>query len=79
LVGLLAGFGGVLAMASVAPNVYLFGALLVGCGQLTLLFLTGANSLVQLSSVPTLRGRVMSVLYSCSSVDRPSAGRSWVG
>jgi MFS family permease len=61
LVGLLIGLGGVLAVASLAPNVYLFGALLVGCGLLTLLFLTGANSLVQLSSAPALRGRVMSV------------------
>ena len=65
-------------MASLAPNVYLFGALLVGCGLLTLLFLTGANSLVQLSSAPTLRGRVMSVyvlvLLGGQAIGGPAVG-----
>jgi MFS family permease len=78
LVGLLIGFGGVLAVASLAPNVYLFGALLVGCGLLTLLFLTGANTLVQLSSAPTLRGRVMSVyvlvLLGGQAIGGPAVG-----
>ena len=78
LVGLLSGFGVVLAVASRAPNVYLFGALLVGCGLLTLLFLTGANTLVQLSSAPTLRGRVMSVyilvLLGGQAIGGPAVG-----
>jgi MFS family permease len=78
LVGLLTGFGSVLAVASLAPSVYLFGALLVGCGLLTLLFLTGANSLVQLSSAPTLRGRVMSVyvlvLLGGQAIGGPAVG-----
>lgn len=78
LVGLLIGFGGVLAVASLAPNVYVFSALLVACGLLTLLFLTGANSLVQLSSAPTLRGRVMSVyllvLLGGQAIGGPTVG-----
>jgi MFS family permease len=78
LVALLAGFGGVFALASLAPNVYLFGAFLIGCGLLTLLFLTGANSLVQLSSAPTLRGRVMSVyvlvLLGGQAIGGPAVG-----
>ena len=37
-------------LASLAPTIWLFGAMLVGCGLLTLLFLTGANSLVQTCS-----------------------------
>ncbi len=78
LVGLLAGLGGVLAVASLAPNIYLFGALLVGCGLLTLLFLTGANTLVQLSAAPTLRGRVMSVyvlvLLGGQAIGGPAVG-----
>ena len=78
LVGLLSGFGGALAVASLAPNVYLFGAVLVGCGLLTLLFLTGANTLVQLSSAPTLRGRVMSVyvlvLLGGQAIGGPAVG-----
>jgi MFS family permease len=65
-------------VASQAPNVYLFGALLVGCGLLTLLFLTGANTLVQLSSAPTLRGRVMSVyilvLLGGQAIGGPAVG-----
>ena len=40
-------------LASLAPFSWLFGAVLVGAGLLTLLFLTGANSLVQ----TTLRTR----------------------
>ena len=67
-------------MASQAPNVYLFGGLLVGCGLLTLLFLTGANSLVQLSSAPTVRGRVMSVyvlvLLGGQAIGGPTVGWS---
>jgi MFS family permease len=78
LVGLLAGFGAALALASRAPNVYLFGAVLVGCGMLTLLFLTGANALVQLSSAPSLRGRVMSVyvlvLLGGQAIGGPTVG-----
>ena len=78
LVGLLCGYGGVLVVASRAPNIYLFGAFLVGCGLLTLLFLTGANTLVQLSSAPTLRGRVMSVyilvLLGGQAIGGPAVG-----
>jgi len=61
LVALLAGLGVVLALASLAPTPWLFGAALVGQGVLALLFLTGANSLVQMATPPSLRGRVMSV------------------
>ncbi|HEY5847221.1 MAG TPA: MFS transporter [Microlunatus sp.] len=61
LVSILTGFGVVLMVASLAPFSWLFGAVLVAAGLLTLLFLTGANSLVQTSSAPSVRGRVMSV------------------
>lgn len=78
LVGLLAGLGAALAVASQAPNVFLFGVVLVGCGMLTLLFLTGANALVQLSSAPSVRGRVMSVyvlvLLGGQAVGGPAVG-----
>ena len=47
--------------ASLAPSIWVFAALLVLIGLATLLFLTGANSLVQMTAVPALRGRVMSV------------------
>jgi MFS family permease len=61
LVLLLIGFGTVTAVVSLAPNPWVFMAGLVASGTLTLLFLTGANSLVQTSVPAELRGRVMSV------------------
>lgn len=61
LVAAVALLGVALMLASTAPTVWLFGLVLVGIGLCTLLFLTGANSLVQLTSAPAVRGRVMSV------------------
>ena len=61
LVLLLVAFGTVTAVISLAPNQWVFMAGLVVSGTLTLLFLTGANSLVQTSVPGLLRGRVMSV------------------
>jgi MFS family permease len=53
--------GAVLMAASLAPYIWLFGSILVAVGLMNLLFLTGANSLVQMTTAPTLRGRVMGV------------------
>ncbi len=61
LVTCLGALAAVVMVASLAPYIWLFGALLVGVGLTTLLFLTGANSLVQMTTTPALRGRVMSV------------------
>jgi MFS family permease len=61
LVIFLIAFGAVTAVISLAPSQWLFMAGLVLAGTLTLLFLTGANSLVQTSVPAALRGRVMSV------------------
>ncbi len=61
LVIFLIAFGAVTAVISLAPNQWLFMSGLVLAGTLTLLFLTGANSLVQTSVPAALRGRVMSV------------------
>lgn len=61
LVSTLTALGVILALASIAPTIWLFGALLIGSGVLSLLFLTGANSLVQTRSEAGVRGRVMSV------------------
>jgi len=49
------------ALASVMPNEIGFGLTLVGVGVASLLFITAANSLVQMSSNIGIRGRVMSV------------------
>ncbi len=61
LVTMVSMLGVALMLASMSPTVWMFGIVLVGIGLCTLLFLTGANSLVQLTSAPAVRGRVMSV------------------
>lgn len=78
LVSILTGLGATLMLASLAPFTWLFGAVLVGAGLLTLLFLTGANSLVQTSSASSVRGRVMSVyilvLLGGQAIGSPAVG-----
>jgi MFS family permease len=70
--------GLVLMLASMAPDVYLFGAVLIAVGFCTLQFLTGANSLVQTTATPAVRGRVMSVyllvLLGGQAIGGPSVG-----
>lgn len=48
-------------LAGIAPNEITFGALLVATGMANLLFITAANSLVQMSSNVRIRGRVMAL------------------
>jgi MFS family permease len=78
LVSVLSGLGVILILASVAPTIWLFGAMLIGSGLLTLLFLTGANSLVQTRSDSAVRGRVMSVyimvLLGGQAIGGPAVG-----
>nr|WP_239579217.1 MFS transporter [Microlunatus panaciterrae] len=70
--------GAILMVASMAPSEFLFGAVLIGVGLMTLLFLTGANSLVQMTSLPAVRGRVMSVyllvLLGGQAIGSPAVG-----
>lgn len=54
-------YGVVLMIASLAPNMFTFGAVMVVAGFASLLFLTSANQLVQMSTNVTIRGRVMSL------------------
>ena len=78
LVASLITLGALLVAASVAPNVWLFGAALVGVGLTNLLFLTSANSLVQMTTAPALRGRVMGVyilvLLGGQAIGSPAVG-----
>ncbi|HEX8509996.1 MAG TPA: MFS transporter [Propionibacteriaceae bacterium] len=78
LVSSLTVLGSMLMLASLAPVIWLFGAMLVTVGLMTLTFLTGANSLVQMHTSPTLRGRVMSVyilvLLGGQSIGSPAVG-----
>jgi MFS family permease len=56
------GFG--LALAAVMPNYGLFGIALVVIGLSAQTFTTTANSTVQLSTEPVMRGRVMAILLA---------------
>jgi len=74
------GFGVALCAASLAPTLGMFIGLLVlvGIGQMS--FLTTCNSLIQLTSDPAMRGRVMSVymitLLGSTPIGGPIVG--WV-
>ena len=78
LVSVLAGIAGVLMLTSLIPYVWLLGAVLVAFGFLTLTLLTGANSLIQMSSAAGVRGRVMSVyvlvLLGGQAIGSPAVG-----
>jgi MFS family permease len=55
-------FGVGCATAAVAPSYLLFGLVLVGVGAAAQTFTTSTNSLVQLSTEPAMRGRVLAIL-----------------
>ncbi|WP_411374670.1 MFS transporter [Arthrobacter sp. MPF02] len=54
-------YGAMLCLATLAPSLELFGAMMVLSGFWCLMFLTGSNQLVQISSNMGIRGRVMSL------------------
>ena len=72
------GFG--LALAAVMPNYWLFGFALIIIGVSALTFNTSTNSLVQLSTDPAMRGRVMAIRLAialgCTPIGAPIVG--WV-
>ena len=57
-------FGGGCALAAVMPNYFLFGMALMIVGISTQTFTTSTNSLVQLSTDPAMRGRVIAILLA---------------
>ncbi|MGK3647585.1 MFS transporter [Pseudarthrobacter enclensis] len=54
-------YGATLCLAALAPSLATFGAVMVLSGFWCLMFLTGSNQLVQISSNMAIRGRVMSL------------------
>jgi len=54
-------FGLGCALAAIMPNYWLFGLALVVIGVSALTFTNSTNSLVQLSTAPAMRGRVMAI------------------
>jgi MFS family permease len=73
-------FGAVCGLAALMPNVWLFGAMLVLLGVAAQTFTTSTNSLVQLSTQPSMRGRVMAIymgiFLGCTPLGAPLVG--WV-
>jgi MFS family permease len=81
---LLVGGGAIFAfgcvLAAVAPDAWLFGVALVVIGVSALTFSNSTNSLMQLSTEPAMRGRVMAirlaVALGCTPIGAPIVG--WV-
>jgi MFS family permease len=71
-------YGVMLCLAAVAPSMPVFGAVMVLSGFWCLMFLTGSNQLVQVSSNMRIRGRVMSlyimVLIGGQAIGGPMLG-----
>jgi MFS family permease len=69
-----------LCLAALAPSMPVFGAVMVLSGFWCLMFLTGSNQLVQVSSNMGIRGRVMSlyimVLIGGQAIGGPMLG--WI-
>ncbi|MCW2812158.1 MAG: putative major facilitator superfamily transporter [Friedmanniella sp.] len=78
LVAALTLLGVAVMAAALSPDRWVFVALLAVVGFCTLTFLTGANSLVQTTAGPAVRGRVMSiyllVLLGGQSLGGPAVG-----
>jgi len=55
------GFGFSVLAASLAPNIYVFGAVLIVVGFCSLTTMTTANAYVQTTTRPAMRGRVMAL------------------
>jgi MFS family permease len=68
------------ALAAIAPNTWLFGITLVIIGVSALTFSNSTNSLMQLSTEPSMRGRVMAIRLAialgCTPIGSPIVG--WV-
>ncbi|MDT0197011.1 MFS transporter [Arthrobacter sp. AB6] len=73
-------YGAMLCLAALAPSMPVFGAVMVLSGFWCLMFLTGSNQLVQVSSNMGIRGRVMSlyimVLIGGQAIGGPMLG--WI-
>jgi MFS family permease len=73
-------FGTGCALAAVAPTIWLFGMALVVIGVSALTFSNSTNSLMQLSTEPAMRGRVMAIRLAialgCTPLGAPIVG--WV-
>jgi hypothetical protein len=79
LVAAAAIFGFGCGLAAIMPNGWLFGLALLIVGVSAQTFTISTNSLVQLSTEPVMRGRVMAILLATALGGAPSGRRSSVG
>jgi MFS family permease len=71
-------YGVMLCLAALAPSMVVLGAVMVLSGFWCLMFLTGSNQLVQISSNMSIRGRVMS-LYTMVLIGGQAIGGPMLG
>lgn len=71
-------YGAMLCLAALAPSMPVFGAVMVLSGFWCLMFLTGSNQLVQVSTNMGIRGRVMS-LYTMVLIGGQAIGGPMLG
>jgi MFS family permease len=73
-------FGVGCALAAVMPSYWLFGAALVVIGIAALTFTNSSNSLMQLTTAPHMRGRIMAIrlaiVLGCTPLGAPAVG--WI-
>jgi MFS family permease len=69
-----AGFGVVLGLAALAPNLPLELIALAGAGWGSISFMATGNSTLQLTAAPTMRGRVMSLWFVAFQGSTPIGG-----
>lgn len=67
-------FGCGLALAALMPTFMLFGIVLVAIGMAMQLYMTSSNGLVQLSTEPAMRGRVMAIHLALAMGTTPIGG-----
>ena len=71
LLGSAAMFGLGLAVAAVLPNYWLFGMVLIVIGVSAQTFTTSTNSLMQLSTEPAMRGRIVAIFLAIAMGGTP--------
>ncbi|MFT3860368.1 MFS transporter [Micropruina sp.] len=81
LVGSLAGFAVITTLLAFAPSYWVYAVLLVPVGLSSLTVMTAANTTVQLSTDPAMRGRVMSLYMAIFTGGTPLGAPliGWVG
>jgi MFS family permease len=71
LLGAAALFGLGLAVAAVLPNYWLFGIVLIAIGVSAQTFTTSTNSLMQLTTEPAMRGRIVAIFLAIAMGGTP--------